>query len=278
MLATFVTLETLTLWLYSRIQDDSNVIPMRYYALGRCELDMRALATGGMLLTIGLVIGMQSAEPVRAEKRWHPPVAVIGWVVLVLLVLAAATEAIVIPYLVLLAMDALSHATRFWEGNGSGAVIRLSHGLVPVALSLVSCVPAGVWQSHRLRGPRTASSPPAGRAIRVGNAAMDLLSLLAPATAAIYVMFLFLPSVHTQFAEGLWQAIRPLDRAVVTIGFAGLGAGITARSMGTSSMAPRVMNIPASVSRDSILPIALVTRIVVAIVTISLSGLVLPYS
>jgi hypothetical protein len=260
MLACFVATESAAVWLSNRARDTSG--------LWMLETSTRIVAVCGLILIIGIVLGSQQVKPAKpAVTRTSRSFRVIGWFVLVVFAIAAAMQGIVIEYLVLIAVEAVSMAIRFWEGNGPGALARLSHGSVPVVLCVAACVASGVWQSYDLRHHRTVDGQADGRDEHYSLVMFDLVCSLAPAAAGLFIVLRFLPSVHTQYAQGIWRGIMPMDGVVIFFGIAGFSAGIAARALGAPSIILTDTNLPDR--RDSVIPVATFARVTIALVSIA---------
>jgi hypothetical protein len=138
------------------------------------------------------------------------------------------TQVMMIPYLVLVAIEAVALATRYWDGNGAGSLTRLSNCVLPAATALVSCVGSGVWLAHDLRAaPRVAGTRPH---LTFWLLLARVVAAIAPPMCAGYLVTRTIPMINTQLNEGIHMAIDLPIVVIVLIGFAGLSGGIAARA------------------------------------------------
>jgi hypothetical protein len=182
------------------------------------------LTASAALAMAGVVAGLARGR--AAPRRW-------AWLSVVWAGLAGvaivATQAF-IPYLVLLALDAVRHAlthqdmSRPWPPMLTARVARAGREAAPV---LACCLVLALLLSRELR--RAAARPGEGDVARP-----DLWPLLAAAAAsaagAAWLLRVTLPALDGWLAEGLWQALGPRGAAAVVLGFAGLAAGPAARA------------------------------------------------
>lgn len=160
---------------------------------------MRVLAVCGMLLMGGLVCGMQVGHAPRiglARSTWARQIT--GWSIILGLLLVGAVEPMLSPYLVLVAIDSVSCATRHWEGSGPGSLVRLSQAALPATAALATCMVSGIWLSQDIRRESIHNEENHRGPRRFRAMLLRLLAIAAPAMAGIYILFVTMPRINSE--------------------------------------------------------------------------------
>ena len=169
----------------------------------------------------GILMGMRP-DAVRRRPR--------KWAALSVLIAGAAGVAImaswsVIPYLILLALEAVScakHHPDLAQLSRAGLNERFVPSAWEAAGALGCCLACGLAVSRDLRRP--AGQAPA--AARIGLFA----STIAAAAASGWLVAVTIPRLHEHLAEGLGMTVKPAALAAIVLGFAGVAAGLAARA------------------------------------------------
>jgi len=184
-----------------------------------------------MLLIAGLVFGMRPICPqsVSVQRSAARP-AWIGWILLVMLCVAAGAYVAQMLFLVFHAIESVAMATRFWDGSEWGVILRTSRAAPIAVLAGTALLIAGVCTARSLHDTSIASRDTLPRRPYV----LVLLTLLA-ACCAGYLLLVVVPTLSVELAEGLRLALGPAEVAIIAIGFAGFSAGLAAVAVAGSS-------------------------------------------
>jgi hypothetical protein len=205
---------------------------LRLMERGRWEIETALrllLPLAGTMVMGGLVVGMTPGGP-RKPRRWAS-LSVI-WAGFAAVVIAATW--MMIPYLILLALEAVSNAMISMNRPPVAQVpfqARLDRVGLDAALVLTCCLVSALWISRDLRRSQ-------GRGGWRGN--LGLLAIAAVlAAGAAWLMLVTIPLLHPQIAEGLWMTVHPPEVLAILLGFAGMATAIAARAgEPSSSMTP----------------------------------------
>jgi len=224
----------------------------------------------GVSLAIGLIGLLLGSVPARPRRR--PARAAVGLassavsvaVAGVAGVLVLANGAMLLPYLVLTAIEAVSLAMKRpgmmadWVGHGAGRAaipgpVGLGpgpslHGRVVLAgiAAAAALIVAGLtahWIGRDLRQPM--GGPPRSR----WGLAYRAVTATATLGMGIDLLFVALPGVHPALAEGFWRVLNPLGGSVIATSFLALAAGIAARGVAGPSDEGVDVEIPATPTR-----------------------------
>jgi len=206
-------------------------------------------------IAMGMVGLVLAATPPRRRRRPAAPTPRARWAWASAIwaglagVAMVATAYGVFPYLVLIAIDAVSNAmTRPPIVPRVPLVARLARAGLESAATVAAALATAAWLAEDLRGaardPASARKPRswAGVAARSATAA-------ATAGGGTYLLFATIPRVQPWLAEGLWMIVDPAAAATIVCGFAGLAAGIAARSAAHLAGAEGVGEAPAAIVR-----------------------------
>jgi hypothetical protein len=206
----------------------------------RMEARLRILPPAEGLLLIGLILGMRPRQHRQSER----PARLWAWIRTIFLCLAGiviVAELMVVPYLVLTAVEAVENA-KLRPGEGSeglltnparppmapGLADRIDATIPLVVLSVISALFAAGWLSASLR--RAGGS--AGEGEINHQARRDLFLGLSLSLALLVTTGILvgrgLPSVQSLFGAGLRAICGGWEFAVATIGFGGFSAGLVA--------------------------------------------------
>jgi hypothetical protein len=184
-----------------------------------------------LAMTLAMIGILASLAPGRhRDPSRERPQATYGMSVIcagVVAVVFAASQAFV-PYLVLLAMDAVRNAMPGpvalhtlrpdLKGRLAGAGLQSA----PV---LACCFGLGLLTARDCRRPAGATGPVSER----GPFALPAVAA-ATGLGAVWLLAVTLPRLDGWLAEGFHVTIDPLNAALVAFGFAGLAFGIAARA------------------------------------------------
>ena len=203
----------------------------------RAEARLDIVPFSVALGAIGLILAASPARarraapsPSRARAAW-PSVVWAGLAGVAILGIGYGA----IPYLILLALEAVSNAmTRTPMVPRPTFNARLDRVALEASAVALACLATAAWLAEdlrlALRDPARAREPRS----RAGVLARSATALLA-AIGAPYLLLVALPALHPNLAEGIWMIVDPMMAATIALAFAGLAAGIAAR--GSASLA-----------------------------------------
>ena len=190
---------------------------------GRWEIENALrllLPLAGTMVMGGLLAGMTSGGQ-RKPRRWASLSVV--WAGFAAVAMAASW--MLIPYLILLALEAVSNATFSISPPPVARVplqVRLDRASVDAAVVLTCCVFSALWISRDLRRPE-------GRGGWLGN--VGLLGIAAVlAAGAAWLIAVTIPLLHPHLSEGLWMTLHPPELLAILLGFVGVAIAIAARA------------------------------------------------
>jgi hypothetical protein len=183
-----------------------------------------------LLAMIGLLLGMGAGgfldEPEPRRPRPAGFSAVLGAIAGVL-VMAIPVFHGVIPYLVVIAIEAVHNAMHHRRVPGPSLSARLLEGGFQAGVSWIACVALAVVLARdfdRARRGIPWSTTRSGWHFRVG-----LLGIAA--ASGLSVGLYTVPAIHPELAEGLKQILSPAIVGMIVCGFGLFGAGMAARSV-----------------------------------------------
>jgi hypothetical protein len=189
-------------------------------------LRRRLLPLTATLAMVGILAGMTPGRP-RARARG------MAWLSVVWAgsagVLIAVSQAFV-PYLVLLALEAVSNAMSRPDRSQLARlglhrrVIQAGLESIPV---LACCFLLGLLISHELRRP---ASRPGGRGASWRGPLALLVATAATAAGAAWLVAVTIPRLHESLAEGLSMTVGLPEAAALVLGIAGLAIGPVTRA------------------------------------------------
>jgi hypothetical protein len=193
----------------------------------------------GLLVMLGLALGM-GAEPligVTSHLRARPWWALVPLAAIVAVLIAGQNYWVVIPYLILIALEAVTLAMSHRLVATPSLSARLIHAgfgvIVPVAVvTALALLVARDFERARRDLPWTASWP--GGLLRA-------LAVLAVGAAALFLAQVVMPAIHPCFPQGFVLVCRRNEVFAVVAGFGVFAAGLAARSFDhrPSSLKPR---------------------------------------
>jgi hypothetical protein len=202
----------------------------------------------GIFAILGLVVGMGARflfpAAARAGKRPYWLFVILAGVAAVLIV-ALPYWASLIPYLVLIALEAVTLAMHHRLIPGPGFSARLiragidASGAAAVCLALAVAL-AGDFERLRRGKPWVTSGLARG---------LRLFSLAGAAAAGLYIATVTIPGIHPWFAEGFLLILDPVKAGMIVCCFALFGAGMAARAIA----GPPGGQLSSSVARLSVL-------------------------
>jgi hypothetical protein len=183
----------------------------------------------GVLMLLGLCLGMGGGAIVerRAGRSRRPWWLFTTCAVVVALLLAATPYLAGVPYLVLLALEAVLRASRPDMASKPAISARLINAGIEVAIALplvlaLALVVARDFERSRREEPW--AMRPRGRLAR-------LLLLVAVAAFGVRLAYVTLPRIHPWMAQGFGHVLEPSAVRVIGIGFALFAMGLAARSL-----------------------------------------------
>jgi hypothetical protein len=226
-------------------RDDRSALTTSIFERPQWRIKLAAL--GLAIGTIGLLLGVVPARrprPVPSRRRWVLPSVILAGLAGVALV--AFWRDSLIVYLILVALDAVSHA-MMRPGLAAGVVHfgqpsppilrdpslwpsfdhRLATAGIRAAVAFLACSLAAGWLARDLRASREERDQPrswAGLIYRI-------ITTLAAFGMGAYLLFVAVPALHPQLVEGLWWIIGPTWAATTVATFLALAAGIAARGV-----------------------------------------------
>jgi hypothetical protein len=168
---------------------------------------------------------------------------------------ALAAGFMIIPYLVLVAIEAVANAQRGFVPldlgpahvqvkvpleavpdalvrqpvSRPGLILRISQAGLPAAIALVATLATAAWISRDLRQAASAAGP---RPWSRRGVLARLATFAAMVAAAGHLLGTTIPRIHEWFLLGVWSLLGPRELALLVAGFAVLCAGIVARAIG----------------------------------------------
>ena len=227
------------------VRDESR--PTTAPVFGRPQWGIKLGALGMAIGTIGVLLGVVPVRRPRASttrRRWVAPSVILAGLAGV--AVAGFWGESIIPYLVIIALDAVMHAKQapalvpdiYRFGHAAPASFRdptlwpsldqrLAAAGLAAAVALVACGLAAHWLSRDLREPAEERGRP--------RSWPGVLYRLATAGAAwgigAYLLFVALPRMYPPLEEGLWTLLGPTWRAAIVAPFVALAAGLSARGV-----------------------------------------------
>jgi hypothetical protein len=188
------------------------------------------LPTCGVFAILGLILGMGvsflfPAAP-RGGKRPYWLFVMLAAVAGVLIA-ALPMWASLIPYLVLVALEAVTNAMHHRLNPGSAFSTRLLRAGIDVVVSCCMCTALALAVARdfeMLRRGKASATTRAGWGLR-------LFLLAGAAVAGTYIAFVTIPAIHPWFAEGFRQVLNPAGAGMIVCGFGLFGAGMAARAI-----------------------------------------------
>ncbi len=197
---------------------------------GRYQVWQALFPVCGSLAILGLALGMGAGFllPGTSAGRRRP-----YWLFVVLAAVIAVMLASIpgdyslIPYLVLLAIEAVTNAMQHRLVDGPGLSTRLIHAGIVASVAGAACLALALavardFERLRRGEPWTTS--------RVGCVARFVL-LAAAAAGGLTISMVTIPAIHPCFAQGFRDVIDPIDVGMIVSAFALLAAGLAARSV-----------------------------------------------
>jgi hypothetical protein len=184
----------------------------------------------GTFAILGLVVGMGASFlfPVtaRAGRRPYWLFVILAGVAAVLIV-ALPYWASLIPYLVLIALEAVNLAMQHRLAPGPGFSARMLRAGVDASVAAAICLALALALAgdfERVRRGRPCATGALARALR-------LLLLAGAAAAGLYIATATIPAIHPWFAEGFILILDPVKIGMMVCCFALFGAGMAARAI-----------------------------------------------
>jgi hypothetical protein len=180
---------------------------------------MLGLALG---MGAGAILGESPREARRPYWLFVPLAGLAG-----LLVVAQPMGTSVIPYLVLIAIEAVTNALQHRLMARPGLSNRLLHAGMDASAALAVCLVMALCVAHdferaRRKEPWATGAP--GRWLRG-------LLLCATAASGICIATVTMPAIHPAFAEGFWQVLGRAEVFMIMAGFGVLATGLAARTV-----------------------------------------------
>lgn len=197
---------------------------------------VQTMVSGGLMLLIGVTLLLKPPAPVdrpgHATRR-----SLTGMILAGVLGLGVLSSFMAIPYLVLLALEAVSNALRHHLEPVVPLGQRLRDATIPAALALIGCLLTGSWVDRDLRAAAGRAEAEFTNGSRKGFAARGM-SLALMLTASVYLMRVTIPYVHSCLDQGIRMVIDPTTATAMVIGLAGLSAGVVARAVAPRQEGP----------------------------------------
>jgi hypothetical protein len=190
-----------------------------------------------LMTTLGMVGLILAATPLGPRSTGATPKPRPRWGSWPSVVLAALVGLVVvalghgfIPYLVLIAMEAV------WNALSRAPLVprpilfdRMATASLEALPGLVGCLATAIWIDDDLRA--AARDPLHARPPRPWPGVLArLVSVVMAASGSAYVLLVSIPKLSPPLAEGLATVVEPSTIATVTLGFATLAAGFSARA------------------------------------------------
>lgn len=190
--------------------------------VGSAALEL--LPVCGAIGMVGLMAGLSTVRgPSRRRSSWDwlsPVLAVIAGIVMTYILGYG------IPYLVLLAIEAVWHAMHHPDLerlSRPDVATRLRRADLQVTVAMLIGITSATWLGHDLRAS-------IGRHERVRTWVFRIMAVVGPAGCLGWLLLRTIPLVHECFLEGLfWITLGPTEAGSIVLGFGGLAAGIAAR-------------------------------------------------
>lgn len=214
----------------------------------------------GLVVIVGILLGMR---PAGARTRGPARSAWFSAILAGALSVACLVGPMVLPHLVIVAMEAVTNAQRlvvtkaFDRGDVPTAVAldalpdvqrlplpmraslvkRINGAGLPGGLALVSVLATGVWIGRDLRH---AASDVAAKALSLRRLFYRIATFTAMVASATYLLGTTIPWIHVSLSAGISRLLGPKELAVVLVAIASLSAGVVARAVGRrrESIAP----------------------------------------
>jgi hypothetical protein len=194
------------------------------------EMRLRLIPLMTSMGMVGLVLAatpLRGGPPrVKPARRSWPSVILAG--LAGVLVVAAGHG--MIPYLLLLAMEAVRNAmTRAPLIPHPSLFDRLATAGLESLPVLAACLATAIWVDDDLRA--AARDPVGSRAPRSWAGVLVRLATAASAAAGGgYILLVTVPRLSPNLSDGLADVIEPASGSTIVLGFAVLAAGLSARS------------------------------------------------
>ncbi len=205
----------------------------------------------GLVVIVGTLVGMR---PAGARTRGPASAAWFSTILDGALSVGYLAGLIVVPYLVIIAMEAVSIAQRpsvrmaLARGEAPIAVSldalpavqpppatrvslfkRLNAAGLPGGLALASVLATAVWIGRDLR---QAASDVAGKPLSRWRLFYRIATFTAMVAATTYLLGTTIPRIHPWLSDGIWTLLGPRQLGVVLVAIASLAAGVVARAIG----------------------------------------------
>jgi hypothetical protein len=203
---------------------------------------LRLLPVATVLMMAGLVLGMRARQSRSAARGTGAP----AWSGALLAGLGGALIAatlMIVPYLVLIAIEAVEYAKqRPGEGRGllathairpltAGLADRLDGAVPAVGLALLTALIAAGWLASSLRRARAEHN--SARALSTG-----LAVAVAVLSAAVLLIEKTIPMIQPLFASGFELTLDAWAFGVIALGFGSFSAGLIAHVLAPEGDAP----------------------------------------
>jgi hypothetical protein len=214
----------------------------------RDDLRGQLVPACGLMMMLGLLVGMRpsSARSTgRPGKAWFivPLAGAVG--------VGLASGFMMIPYLVLLALEAVSNASDRVFTARTGVAERIDLAAIDGSLALLPLLATAGWVAFDLRRAAREGTPRVSLC-RLGIA-FRLATFSAMVAMAGRLVVGTIPWLHENLFRGLEGVLSSREVLAIGLGFSGLSAGIAARSMGrtaTTAASPSGSRLLEVVSRS----------------------------
>ncbi|MGO9467114.1 MAG: hypothetical protein ACLQVF_23475 [Isosphaeraceae bacterium] len=205
----------------------------------------------GLVVIVGTLLGMR---PAGARTRGSARSAWFSTILAGAFCVGYLAGLMVVPHLVLVAMEAMSIAQRpavpiaFGRGEVPIAVSldalpdaqrppakrvslakRLDEAGLSGGLALVTALATAVWIGRDLR---QAASDVADKPLSRWRLFYRIATITAMVAATTYVLRTTIPRIHPSLSAGIWMLLGPEELGVVLVAIASLSAGVVARAIG----------------------------------------------
>jgi hypothetical protein len=228
----------------------------------RDEMRAPLVPVCGLLMILGLLAGIR---PPAAPSTGRPRETWIAIPLAGVLGVGLAAGFMIVPHLVLVAIEMVSIAMRNTVKTPEGLADRINQAAIPGGFALAVLFATAGWISFDLR--RASRGEPGIAPSRLGIA-FRLSSFAAMIGMAWFLVNHTIPDVHADLYRGFEGVIGGGEILIVGVGFAGLSAGIVARSVERRTT---VEPLSSGVWRFSILGQFFCTGLLLAVIFIAVS-------
>ncbi len=184
----------------------------------------------GLFAILGLVVGMGASclfpgGPRRGNRPYWLFVILAG--VVAVLIASLPLWASLLPYLILIALEAVTNAMYHRPNPGPGISTRLLRAGIDASVSAVLCLALALAVARDFEMARRAKA----WAPNAAGAALRLFFLVAAAAAGTYIAAVTIPAIHPWFAQGFLYILDPVMVGLIVCCFALFGAGMAARTI-----------------------------------------------